>query len=402
MCPILYRLLDEIFACNKSPCGGQQASGLPEVSDLNSRIQTGGGIPSHSTSRSRGLFKKESLSKFPCFRAEENKLVELPFATIKGEKFQYLSSFTHLQLSKIDIYDFHVVCQVPPLELIHLLQKQQLLNLTFELGIMDLPLNCNKKDLIENLEQYFKVHPNLQLFSSFTAVDAKKNQEKSACKPLIPLSYNTPIIQHLTNQAPCTTDLKENIAFPPLPPSEALKHMIISDYCNDSIPEIYTESGCAVCGSLTPIKDSTPIKDVQDKLLFLDEYGIRHDTSANDPWVPAGKPVGKPAGYEYEWHSHSFPTGMWRVRVALFKLTGSGGCLLAHFSTELDVLRCVGKVLLTSFQKNRCCKIKTAWTAIIVSALIHVEVLISSLQILVLCAKLSAQMGNTKVCTSSK
>ncbi len=85
----------------------------------------------------------------------------------------------------------------------------------------------------------------------------------------------------------------------------------------------------------------------------------------------------------------SFPTGMWRVQVALFKLTGLGGCLLTHFSTELDVLRCVGKVLLTSFQTNRCCKIKTAWTAITVSALIHVEVLISSLQILVSCAKLS-------------
>ncbi len=129
---------------------------------------------------------------------------------------------------------------------------------------------------------------------------------------------------------------------------------------------------------------------------------VSHDTSAGYPWVPAGKSVGKPAGDEYGCDPYSFPTGRWRVQVVLFKLTGLGGCLLTHFSTELDVLRCVGKVLLTSFQTNRCRKIKTAWTTIIVSALIHVEVLISSLQILVLCAKLSAQMGNTKVCTSSK
>ncbi len=44
---------------------------------------------------------------------------------------------------------------------------------------------------------------------------------------------------------------------------------------------------------------------------------IRHDTSEGYPRLPAGKPVGKPAGYEYECHPYPFPTGNLRVRVEL-------------------------------------------------------------------------------------
>ncbi len=223
-------------------------------------------------------------------------LVELPFTnSIKGEKFQYLSSFTHLQVGKINLSNFHIISQIPPLELILLLQKQQLLNLTFEIGVMDLPLDQNKKDLIKNLEQYFKVHPNLQLFSSFAVVEAKQKQEQSASKPLIHITHNLPIVQHLSNECPPASHSNVNITFPPLPPSETLNHTIISDYCNESRPENYTESGCAVCASLTPIKNSTPIRDVQDKLQFLNEYGNEFTRterkSTDDPIRPLDGPM---------------------------------------------------------------------------------------------------------------
>ncbi len=131
-------------------------------------------------------------------------------------------------------------------------------------------------------------------------------------------------------------------------------------------------------------------------------YWIRHDTSANGLRVTAGSPVGKLAGGECGCTRNSFPTGMPRVQVAVLKLTSLRGCFLTHFPTKLDVLRCVGKVLLTSFQTNRCNTIKAIWTAIIVSALIHVDALISSLQILFMSVQTSAQMGNIKVRTSSK
>ena len=38
----------------------------------------------------------------------------------------------------------------------------------------------------------------------------------------------------------------------------------------------------------------------------------------NDPWVPTGISVGKPAGHEYECIRGYFPTGTSRVRVADF------------------------------------------------------------------------------------
>jgi len=39
--------------------------------------------------------------------------------------------------------------------------------------------------------------------------------------------------------------------FPPLPSSNDLLHRIISDSCADTSPNVFTESGCAVCGKLT-------------------------------------------------------------------------------------------------------------------------------------------------------
>ncbi len=129
---------------------------------------------------------------------------------------------------------------------------------------------------------------------------------------------------------------------------------------------------------------------------------IRHDTSANGLRVTAGSPWENSQAASADCTRNSFPTGMPRVHVAVLKLTEFARCFFTHFPTKLDVLRCVGKVLLTSFQTNRCNTIKAIWTAIIVSALIHVDALISSLQILFMSVQPSAQMSNIKVRTSSK
>ncbi|KIM74022.1 hypothetical protein PILCRDRAFT_53342, partial [Piloderma croceum F 1598] len=43
--------------------------------------------------------------------------------------------------------------------------------------------------------------------------------------------------------------------FPPLKPSTELKETIVSNWCKDTSPDSFMESGCAVCGQLTPIKN---------------------------------------------------------------------------------------------------------------------------------------------------
>ncbi len=93
--------------------------------------------------------------------------------------------------------------------------------------------------------------------------------------------------------------------------------------------------------------------------------------------------MGKHSRYEYECIRTRVPTGTLRVRVAVFGCTSFDGMFITmylnHFQTKLDDLRCVRKVFLTSFQTISRTNIITKWTTMIVSALIHVEALISSL-----------------------
>jgi hypothetical protein len=49
------------------------------------------------------------------------------------------------------------------------------------------------------------------------------------------------------------TSSRENIKFPPSPPSKRLMHKIISGFCNDTHPSKFEEAGCAVCGQLVVI-----------------------------------------------------------------------------------------------------------------------------------------------------
>ncbi|KAF8233815.1 hypothetical protein L208DRAFT_1111390, partial [Tricholoma matsutake] len=46
---------------------------------------------------------------------------------------------------------------------------------------------------------------------------------------------------------------KQSKTFPPPPPSKMLQHTIITNACKDTAPNQFMESGCTVCGELTPI-----------------------------------------------------------------------------------------------------------------------------------------------------
>jgi hypothetical protein len=46
---------------------------------------------------------------------------------------------------------------------------------------------------------------------------------------------------------------KEDVKFPPAPPSAELCQNIESDFCADTSPDVFEDAGCAVCGKLTPI-----------------------------------------------------------------------------------------------------------------------------------------------------
>jgi len=56
---------------------------------------------------------------------------------------------------------------------------------------------------------------------------------------------------------------KQNTIFPPIPPTLQLQHKIISDACQDMMPCVISESGCAVCGKLTPIGQLTNLTETK-------------------------------------------------------------------------------------------------------------------------------------------
>jgi hypothetical protein len=60
---------------------------------------------------------------------------------------------------------------------------------------------------------------------------------------------------------------RQNVKFPPSPPSLQLQHKMINDFCLETSPNLFIESGCTVCGKLTP---SHKLQKVADLALDLD------------------------------------------------------------------------------------------------------------------------------------
>src|ERR1700733_9487947 len=61
---------------------------------------------------------------------------------------------------------------------------------------------------------------------------------------------------------------KKDEKFPPHPPSTDLCQQIVSDFCADTSPEIFEESGCAVCGKLTPICEMEELSEIENVSLL--------------------------------------------------------------------------------------------------------------------------------------
>jgi hypothetical protein len=71
-----------------------------------------------------------------------------------------------------------------------------------------------------------------------------------------------------------STDKSEKPSFPPAPLSPAKVEQIINDFCVDTDPVSFEESGCMVCGQLKQIKELVPASKLQDQLALLQKPGI--------------------------------------------------------------------------------------------------------------------------------
>ena len=62
--------------------------------------------------------------------------------------------------------------------------------------------------------------------------------------------------------------------FPPSPPSKALCETVTRGWCGDTSPEVFMESGCAVCGQLTPLSQLSKLSESECNLDVLVRDGL--------------------------------------------------------------------------------------------------------------------------------
>jgi hypothetical protein len=68
-------------------------------------------------------------------------------------------------------------------------------------------------------------------------------------------------------------EVQASHSFPPKPLDLKLSHQIISGFCKDSSPGCLEESGCAVCGQLTPRTALSNLKSIANQLHVLESEG---------------------------------------------------------------------------------------------------------------------------------
>ena len=83
------------------------------------------------------------------------------------------------------------------------------------------------------------------------------------------------------------------VTFPPPPPSSSTIEQIVHDYCADTSPSMFQESGCAVCGQLNRLTDLSPLSDIKGTLTSLHTSGVsrKERLSAEDPITELDGPV---------------------------------------------------------------------------------------------------------------
>jgi hypothetical protein len=71
--------------------------------------------------------------------------------------------------------------------------------------------------------------------------------------------------------------------FPPLAPASQQIEQIVNDFCADTSPSTFEESGCAVCGQLKRNSDLTPLQDCELSSLIVEGVSRQERVSYEDP-----------------------------------------------------------------------------------------------------------------------
>ncbi|KAF8239867.1 hypothetical protein L208DRAFT_1235800 [Tricholoma matsutake] len=214
-----------------------------------------------------------------------------PFINIgNAQKFKFISYLTQLEATELQISNAAFVSGNIPLNL-----------LAPKLAIADLKviakchqITVHSKIKIQDLQNIISNHVCHKCEEYITAFELISNSELDAKKQAAQLKAVQKYqgnISHLN--AVKKSQEKQSKLFPPIPPSKKLEHTIISDFCQDTAPSQFMESGCAVCGKLTPRLQLQALSETDLDLNILIQPGMsqRERTCSDDPITVIEGPI---------------------------------------------------------------------------------------------------------------
>ena len=145
--------------------------------------------------------------------------------------------------------------------------------------------------------------------------------------------------------------VRENINFPPLPPSKRLMHKIITGFCNDTHPSKFEETGCAVCGQLVVMSKLIKLTEVKCSLDPLVRIGVTRlpRNSMNDPIKEIDGPIIDASCTHVCQECISFLEKKVMPPMAL-----ANGLWVGNVPKELSDLTFVERLLVSRVRSNRC------------------------------------------------
>ena len=143
---------------------------------------------------------------------------------------------------------------------------------------------------------------------------------------------------------------KKIVKFPPFPPSTELCENIVSDFCADTSPEVFEETGCAICGKLTPICETDELSEVENvNLLKVDGVTRKARCKNTDPVRELRGPILAPGC------NRVCPTcveSLNKEKMPILAL--ANGLWVGEIPDELQDLTYAEQLLIARVRHNRC------------------------------------------------
>ena len=144
----------------------------------------------------------------------------------------------------------------------------------------------------------------------------------------------------------------KKVEFPPVPLSSELSYTIASDFSDDTSPNKFIESGCAVCAKLTPLAEMQKLSVVDGlNLSVLEKDGVtrKEHLKSSDPHRELKGPI---LATNCQFICNACAKSVSKNQIPLFAL--ANGLWLGDIPEVLQILSYAEQLLIARVRHNRC------------------------------------------------